>query len=134
MRVRHAKKGERMNLTLMKSKIHRATVTQSELTYEGSITVDRELLKAAGIHEFEQVDIYNINNGARFTTYALYGAPGQICVNGAAARMVQTGDLVIIVCYTQMDQSKAVGHKARVVLVDEKNKAREIVDHTVRAP
>ena len=123
-----------MELRMMKSKVHRATVTQSELNYEGSITLCRDLCKTAGIHEFEQVDVLDINNGARFTTYALYGGPGQVCVNGAAARLVQPGDLVIIVCYATVNEKEARNHSARVVLVDQDNKAKEILDHKIRAP
>lgn len=123
-----------MDLKMMKSKIHRATVTQSELHYEGSITVCRELLKSAGIHEYEQVDVYNINNGSRFTTYALYGTQGQICVNGAAARLVQKGDLVIIVCYGTLNAKEVLSHSARVVLVNAHNTIKEVIDHKVHAP
>jgi aspartate 1-decarboxylase len=123
-----------MELKMMKSKIHRATVTQSELNYEGSITLCRDLCRLAGIHEFEQVDVLNITNGERFTTYALYGSPGQVCVNGAAARRVQKGDLVIIVCYASIEQKEALSHQARVVLVNGENQVKEIADHKVRAP
>jgi aspartate 1-decarboxylase len=114
-------------LTMLKSKIHRATVTEADLTYEGSITVDQDLLDAAGILVYEQVDVLNINNGARFTTYTI-PAPrgsGKICVNGAAARLVQPSDLVIICAYTHMQQEQAEKHKPVVVLMDEHNKVKQ---------
>lgn len=114
-----------MNLTLMKCKIHRATVTDADLTYEGSISIDKDLIKAAGLYINEQVDIYNCNNGARFTTYVIEGKKGQICLNGAAARHVQKGDLVIIVAYASMSEAEAKVHKPNVVFVDEKNRFKE---------
>ncbi len=107
----------------MKAKIHRATITEADLHYEGSISVDENLLDAAGILPYEQVDVLDINNGARFTTYAI-PAPrgnGDIKVNGAAARLVYKGDLVIIVAYCSLDAGEAKGFKPVVVLVDEKN-------------
>ena len=115
-----------MNLTLMKTKIHRATVTQADLTYEGSITVDAGLLKEAGILPYEQVHVYDINNANRFVTYAIEGEAGSgvICVNGAAARLVHPGDKVIIVAYAQMNLDEARGFKPRVILVDDKNRMK----------
>lgn len=116
-----------MNLTMMKSKIHRATVTGSDLTYEGSITIDPALIDAADMLPYEQVDVLNINNGARFTTYIIKGKKrgnGDMIVNGAAARLVQKGDLIIVCTYGQMDEAEAKKHEPLVVLVDEKNKAR----------
>lgn len=115
-----------MLLTMLKSKIHRATVTQSDLHYEGSITVDMDLLDAAGILLNEQVDVLNITNGERFTTYAIEGKRGSgiIGINGAAARLVQEGDLVIICAYVGMNEEQAKAHKPVVVLVDEKNKMK----------
>jgi aspartate 1-decarboxylase len=113
-----------MLLTLLKGKIHRATVTQCDLHYEGSISVDASLLERSGILPHEQVDVLNINNGERFTTYAL-AAPagsGTIGVNGAAARLAQKGDLVIIVAYARMDEAEAKTHQPRVLLVDSNNK------------
>jgi aspartate 1-decarboxylase len=113
-----------MQLTLLKGKIHRATVTQCDLHYEGSISIDSVLLERAGILPNEQVDVLNITTGARFTTYAL-SAPaggGLIGINGAAARLAQLGDLVIIVAYARMDEAEAKGFIPRVVLVDEANK------------
>lgn len=112
-----------MFLTLLKSKLHRAVVTQSDLHYEGSITIDRDLMDKAHILPFEQVDVLNINNGARFTTYAIEGARGSgvIGVNGAAARLAQTGDLVIICAYASMTETEATDHQPIVVLLDENN-------------
>lgn len=113
-----------MQLTLFKAKIHRATVTQADLNYEGSISVDTDLLKASGILIHEKVDVLNINNGERFTTYTI-AAPagsGQIKVNGAAARLVHTGDPVIIIAYASMSEEEAKSFKPKVVLVDGSNK------------
>lgn len=101
--------------TLMKSKIHRAAVTQTDINYNGSITIDRELCLKADLLENEKVDIYNVNTGARFSTYVLYGRKGIIGVNGAAARLVQKGDLVIIVSYAQYSPEECVGHVPTVV-------------------
>ena len=113
-----------MLLTLLKGKIHRATVTQCDLHYEGSISVDAGLLERSGILPHEQVDVLNINNGMRFTTYAI-AAPagsGTIGINGAAARLAQKGDLVIIIAYARMDEAEAKSHQPRVLLVDSNNK------------
>lgn len=113
-----------MLLTLMKGKIHRATVTQAELHYVGSITVDEALLEEAGILEYEQVDVVDIENGNRLTTYTIKGERGSgvICLNGAAARLVSPGDRVIIMCYAQFTEAEAAAHKPRVVFVDDANK------------
>lgn len=102
-----------MYRTLLKSKIHRATVTGSDLNYEGSIAIDTALCRAANLVEFEKVDIYNINTGARFSTYVIYGAPGEISLNGAAARLVQAGDRLIIASYVQLNEEevKASGQR-----------------------
>lgn len=113
-----------MQLTFLKGKIHRATVTQCDLDYEGSISVDAGLLERAGILPHEQVDVLNINNGQRFTTYAI-AAPagsGTIGINGAAARLAQKGDLVIIVAYARMEEAEAKSFQPRVLLVDAHNK------------
>jgi len=111
-------------LTLLKAKIHRATVTYSDLNYEGSITVDPVLLEAAGILPYEQVDVLDINCGTRFTTYAIEGerGAGQIGVNGAAARLVQKGDLVIICAYQLMHERRAAAHRPKVVQVTNDNR------------
>ena len=113
-----------MLLTLLKGKIHRATVTQCDLNYEGSISVDSTLLERSGILPHEQVDVLNINNGQRFTTYAI-PAPagsGMIGINGAAARLASAGDLVIIVAYARMEEAEARTLQPRVLLVDSHNK------------
>ena len=101
-----------MNITLLKGKIHRATVVQAELDYVGSITVDEELMEAAGIIEYEQVQIVDVNNGSRFSTYVIAGerGSGMICLNGAAARQVSVGDKIIIMCYAQMTPEEAAAH------------------------
>lgn len=112
-----------MELTMLKSKIHRATVIQAELDYIGSITVDQELLDTSGILEYEKVQIVNINNGSRFETYTISGKRGSglICLNGAAARHVQVGDKVIIMCYGQLTPEEAKLHQPKVVFVDDDN-------------
>ena len=113
--------------TMMKGKIHRATVTDSNLDYQGSITVDVGLLEKAGIIPYEQVDIYNITNGERFTTYAIVGPrdSGVICINGAAAHKAKKGDLVIIVTYAAFQDNELEGFKPKVVFVDNANKPTE---------
>ena len=113
-----------MELTLLKGKIHRAAVTQCDLHYEGSISVDSALLERAGILPHEQVDVLNINNGERFTTYAITApaGSGMIGINGAAARLAQKGDLVIIVAYARMEEAEAKSFQPRVLLVDANNK------------
>lgn len=112
-----------MQLTILKGKIHRAVVKQAELNYVGSITIDPKLMEAAGILEYEQVQIVDVENGNRFETYTIDGEPGSgmICLNGAAARQVQVGDHVIIMAYCQMDAKEAADHKPKVVFVDEEN-------------
>ncbi len=112
---------------MLKSKIHRVTVTQADLNYEGSLTIDEELMQAAGIMQFEQVNIYNINNGARFATYAIRGEAGSgvIGLNGAAARKGHVGDLIIIVTYAQYDESELAGFEPTILLCDEKNKIKK---------
>ncbi|PWU16869.1 MAG: aspartate 1-decarboxylase [Bdellovibrio sp.] len=115
-----------MNLSMLRCKIHRAVVTDADLNYEGSISIDPDLIAAAGLHIFERVDIYNINNGARFSTYVIKGKPGEICLNGAAARHVQKSDLVIICSYCGVSAEEASRHQARIVFVDEKNQVQRI--------
>ncbi len=116
-----------MILTMMKAKIHRAVVTQCDLNYEGSISIDRDLLDATGILPNEQVDVLNINNGERFTTYAIEAAAGSgiVGVNGAAARKAQAGDLVIIIAYVQMDAADARRHKPVVLQMNADNRVAE---------
>ena len=110
-----------MLCTLLKSKIHRATVTDADLNYEGSVSIDPKLCDLAGLLEFEKVSIYNCNNGARFSTYVIFGKPGEICLNGAAARMVHSGDKVIIACYASYHEDEARHHQPKLIFVDEKN-------------
>ena len=112
-----------MLLTLLKSKLHRVRVTAVELDYEGSCAIDAALLEAAGILPYEQIQIYNVNNGDRFTTYAIAAAPnsGCISVNGAAARRVAIGDLLIIASYAQLSPEEARGFQPQVVYVDQQN-------------
>lgn len=112
-----------MLLNMLKGKIHRAVVTQAELDYVGSITIDEELMEASGIHEYEQVQVVDVDNGERLETYAITGERGSgvICLNGAAARLVQPGDRVIIMAYALMTPEEADVSLPRVVFVDEKN-------------
>ncbi len=120
-----------MNITVLKSKIHRAVVKQAELDYVGSITIDEDLMEASGILEYEQVQIVDINNGSRFETYVIAGerGTGLICLNGAAARMVQTGDKIIIMCYAQMTPEEFKNHSPKVVFVDDDNKIERITNY-----
>src|SRR5437868_4347212 len=113
-----------MTLTLMKAKLHNASVTQADLNYQGSIAIDSGLLQEAGIVPFEQVHVYNVSNGARFITYALEApqGSGQICVNGAAARLAAPNDKVIIVAYAQMEADEAKSHRPRVLVLGDKNR------------
>lgn len=114
-----------MNVEMLISKIHRATVTDANLNYVGSITIDKELIKAAGLFEYQKVEVLDINNGERFSTYVISGdKSGEICLNGAAARKVCVGDLVIIVAYGSMDVSLAENFKPKIVHVDENNKIK----------
>ncbi|MGH7644821.1 MAG: aspartate 1-decarboxylase [Gemmatimonadales bacterium] len=116
-----------MLLTLCKSKLHRATVTQAELHYEGSLTVDAALMEAAGIVPFERVQVVDVTNGARFETYVIEGQPGSgtICVNGAAARLVHAGDRVIVITYAQLTPEEARDHRPVIVLLNPDNSIRE---------
>ncbi|KAI4445386.1 Aspartate 1-decarboxylase [Eubacterium plexicaudatum ASF492] len=120
-----------MNLTMLKGKIHRAVVKQAELHYVGSITVDTDLLEAAGILEYEMVQIVDIENGNRFETYTIAGeaGSGMICLNGAAARQVAVGDHIILMSYAQMTPEEAKQHKPKVVFVDEDNHVSRITNY-----
>ncbi len=111
---------------MFKSKIHRATVTHSNVDYEGSLTVNADLLKAADILPYEEIHVWSISRGTRFRTYALPGeaGSGMVCVNGAGAHLVSVGDLVIVATFTEMDDASARSHRPRVVLVDKKNRIR----------
>lgn len=120
-----------MTITMLKAKIHRATVTQAELDYVGSITVDMDLLEQAGILEYEKVQIVDVNNGSRFETYTIAGERGSgvMCLNGAAARMVQTGDKIILMAYAQVTPEKASELRPTVLFVDEKNKVTKVTNY-----
>lgn len=120
-----------MQLNMLKAKIHRATVTQVELHYEGSCAIDEALLEAAGILEYEQIHIYNINNGERFVTYAIRAErnSGVISVNGAAAHKASVGDLVIIAAYSRMEEAEAASYSPRLVYPDAKNRIERLSDH-----
>ncbi len=111
-----------MRRRMMKSKIHRATVTDADLNYVGSITLDVDLMKLADIREMEQVHVLDIDNGNRLVTYAIAGGPGDICLNGAAARLVQPGDKVIVISYADYDESELDDHFPQVVHVDNVNR------------
>jgi len=113
-----------MRRTLLKSKIHRATVTEADLHYEGSITVDRDLMDAADLRRFEKIEIYNVTNGERFATYVIPGerGRGEIVINGAAAHKASPGDLVILCCYAEYDEQEVEAHRVRLVYVDGSNR------------
>ncbi len=117
-----------MNITMLKAKLHRVTVTHAELEYEGSCAIDGHLLETAGIREYEQIEIYNVTNGERFTTYAIRAEDnsGIISVNGAAAHKANPGDIVIICAYVGLNQQELVSFKPKLVYVDEKNR----ISHT----
>lgn len=114
-----------MLITVLKSKIHRARVTGSDLHYEGSISIDKKLMKASNLNQYERVEVYNINTGERFATYVIEGKDGEISLNGAAARLVQKDDLIIIASYCQIDESEAKNYKPTVVLVDKMNRIKK---------
>ena len=120
-----------MQVTVLKAKLHKACVTHSELEYEGSCAIDGYLLEKAGIHEYEQIDIYNINNGERFTTYAIRAQnhSGIVSVNGAAAHKAKPGDRVIICCYGTINEKEVIKYKPTLVYLDEENKIIRIEDH-----
>ena len=111
-----------MRRIMLKSKIHRATVTGASVDYEGSITIDRELLEAADILAYEQVHVLDISNGQRLKTYVIAGEPGEICINGAAARLVEVGDLIIILSYVDLAPGELVEHRPLLVKVDADNR------------
>ncbi len=124
-------RGAKMYLNMLKSKIHRATVTQSELNYVGSITIDKVLMDAAGLLEYEKVQIADIDNGNRFETYIIAGEEnsGCICLNGAAAKCVEVGDKVIIMAYAQMTPEENENHYPKVVFVNDKNEITKVVNY-----
>jgi aspartate 1-decarboxylase len=114
-----------MRHRMLNSKIHRARVTEANIDYVGSISIDASLMSRAGIHPHEQVAVYNLNNGERFETYAIEGSQGQICLNGAAARLAHVGDRVIIVTFVDLDAEELAGHEPTVVVVDDDNRPVE---------
>lgn len=120
-----------MLVTMLKGKIHRAVVKRAELNYVGSITVDKELMEAAGIYEYEYVQIVDVENGNRFETYTIAGEPGSgmICLNGAAARQVAVGDHIIIMAYAQMTPEEVSKHKPNVVFVDADNQIQKVANY-----
>lgn len=115
--------------TFMKSKIHRATVTEANVNYVGSITLDKKLIKAAGLLPYEQVDVLNVSNGARLTTYVIEGKKpgnGEVCLNGAAARLCRRGDIVLVVSYAQLNEEEIRKFKASTVMLDSKNRVTNV--------
>ena len=122
-----------MHRTMMKSKIHRATVTGADVGYVGSITLDPELMQLAAVREFEQVHVLDIDNGARFETYAMEGGPGDVILNGAAARLVQPGDRVIVITYGSFSEAELASFEPRIVHVDENNRPIEESEAVQRA-
>jgi aspartate 1-decarboxylase len=126
-----------MRRTMLKSKIHRATVTDADLNYEGSVSIDPVLCEAGRLIPFEKVEIYNCNNGERFATYVIHGKAGEICLNGAAARLVHRGDKVIIASYVELEEVEARIHKPSLVFVSDKNEIKKLTskyDTKVREP
>ncbi len=113
-----------MRVTLLKSKIHRATITECSLDYEGSITLPVKLANMAGMFEYEKVLVANVANGNRFETYVIYGKDGQICLNGAAAHLGKPGDKIIVMAWASIERNEAAGFKPTVVLVDGENKPK----------
>ncbi len=118
----------------LRVKLHRATITSALLDYEGSISIDRALCREAGLLEFEEVDVYDITNGARFTTYVIYGEAGQIQVNGAAARLVQPGDRVIVAAYATFSAEELARHTPRVLLLGGGNTVNSVLLHEIAQP
>ncbi len=128
--------GQPLRRSMLKSKIHRATVTHADVDYEGSVTLDVNLLAAADILPFEEVHVWNVTRGTRLRTYAMEGEAGSgiVCVNGAAAHLARPGDLVIIATFTQLDDLAARLHRPRIVLVDAKNRIRQGDHHEIPGP
>ena len=128
-----------MTRQMLRAKVHRITVTERDVEYEGSLTLDRNLMDACGMVPYERVEVYDVDNGNRFATYLIEGPAGSgaCCINGAAARLVEVGHKVILACYAQVEEEKAASHRPRVVLVDGDNRIRETKDHegaSVRVP
>jgi aspartate 1-decarboxylase len=122
-----------MERIFFRSKIHRARVTDANLNYEGSLSIDPVLMEAADILPYERIDVVNINTGDRFTTYAIQGRPGSgdICLNGGAARLGHVGDLIIIISYVHLNEKEIAGHKIKVVLVDERNAIKNLTTESI---
>jgi aspartate 1-decarboxylase len=122
-----------MQRTFLKSKLHRATVTDANLNYEGSLSIDPELMQAADILPYEKVDVVNINNGSRFTTYAILGKPhsGEICLNGAAARLGHAGDRIIIITYVNLNEDEFGNHHPKAILLDENNHIKSVQESLI---
>ncbi|WP_397546132.1 aspartate 1-decarboxylase [Rhodothermus marinus] len=122
-----------MTITMFRAKLHGLRVTEADLYYEGSITIDQELLELAGILPYEKVQVVNVNNGARLETYTLPGERGSrvVCLNGPAARMAARGDQVLVIAYAQMTPEEARKHRARVVLFDERNEPKQTLELSV---
>ena len=120
-----------MEISMLKSKIHRAVITQAELNYVGSITIDEELMEASGLYEYEHVHVVNVNSGSRIETYVIAGERGSgvICLNGAAARAGQKGDPVIIMSYADMTPDEIKTHRPKVVFVSDKNEIIRVADY-----
>lgn len=123
-----------MTRTFLRAKLHRATITAADRDYEGSISLDRALCRAAGLLEFEQVDIYDITNAARFTTYVIYGDPGAVQINGAAAALVNVGDQIIVAAYGTLAEAEIAHHQATVVLLGQGNQVKSTYRKPVTAP
>jgi aspartate 1-decarboxylase len=125
-----------MLLTMLKAKIHRAKITQADLNYVGSITIDEHLLSTSGILEYEKVKIVNIDNGNRFETYVIKGKKnsGIICINGAAARLVSEGDRIIIMCYCHLEHNKVAAHNPKILLMNDDNSIHSVVNHEEHGP
>ncbi len=113
-----------MMRTMLKSKLHRLTVTGTDINYEGSITIDKNLIRSADILPGEKVQVVNTNNGERFETYVIEGGPGIVCLNGAAARLAIPGDRIIVIAYAAVDENEIKNLKPRVILVDERNRTK----------
>jgi len=117
-----------MRRTMLRAKIHRIRVTEREVEYEGSLTLDAELLRAAQLVPFERIEVYDVDNGQRFATYVIEGEPGSgtCCVNGAAARLVERGDRLIVAAYAELEEHELAEHRPRIVVIGEANRVREI--------
>jgi aspartate 1-decarboxylase len=125
-----------MRRFMLKSKVHRATVTHADVDYEGSLTLDLQLLEAADILPNEEVHVWNVTRGTRLRTYAMAGERGSgvVCINGAAAHLCHPGDVVIVATFAEVEEAEARGHQPKVVLVDERNRIREVVDGELAGP